>query len=427
MSDLSVEADETGQAAASLQASVRPASTALTFAIIAGAAFALYLISAIGLQARHATMHFGADSHLFAPLAEGMAYERVARFHPVTVLLASAWMAALRPLTVWVSAPALLKAMFATVGALGVWAALAALAALVPRRQALAWGAIYAASLGIWYFSSIEESKIVTATLCTAYIAAYVRMRERWSQRGCVLLTAILLLACLNEIVSGVLLVIPAVDTFARRGWDLRALRWVAIHALAFPVALLTLEVVVNGWWLPRTSDAESASHLSMLLFYLARNEYSFADLYAFVLNWLFFNIAVPAPDARLWVAGMPYHGSYFEPALSQYVFALLPAGTAAVFLTIVGASVLSRERTQQWQADRGLLFALAVYSLLRGAFFLLFNPREVLLFTPAVTPAHVLLLALPFAHSRFPAKAITAAAAAALLLVNNGAFIIAW
>jgi hypothetical protein len=132
MSDLSVEADETGQAAASLQASVRPASTALTFAIIAGAAFALYLISAIGLQARHATMHFGADSHLFAPLAEGTAYERVARFHPVTVLLASAWMAVLRPLTVWVSAPALLKAMFATVGALGVWAALAALAALVP-------------------------------------------------------------------------------------------------------------------------------------------------------------------------------------------------------------------------------------------------------------------------------------------------------
>jgi hypothetical protein len=425
MTNLSVEADATGQAATPSQSSARQTGSILSFAVIAMAAFSLYLISAVWLQARHATMHFGADSHLYAPLADGTAFERVVRFHPVTVVLASAWMTATKPLTIWFGAPVLLKAMFAAVGALGVWAALAALSALLPRRQALPWGLVYAASFGIWYFSGIEESKIVTATLCAAYIAVYLRLRERWSTAGCAFLTVILLVACLNEVVSGLLLVIPAVDTFVRRGWDLGALRWIAVHGLAGPVAFLILELAVNGWWVPRGSDAEGASHLGMLLFYVTRNDYSLATLYGFVLNWLLFNIAAPAPDARLWVAGMPYYGSYFEPALSQYVFAVVPAAVGAAFLTIVTASIVARERSEGQHADAGLLFALAAYSLLRGAFFLLFNPREVLLFTPAVTLAHVLLLALPFAQSRFPAKAAVATAAAALLLVNNGAFII--
>lgn len=415
-----------GQVATVDRAADQRASNTLAFAIITCAAFVLYMASAVGLQARHATMHFGADSHLYAPLAEGTVFERVVRFHPVTVVLASAWMTILKPLTAWVSAPVLLKAMFAAIGAMGVWAALSALSALVPRGQALAWGIVYAVSLGIWYFSGIEESKIVTATLSTAYLAVYLRVRERSSSVGVVLLTVVLLVACLNEIVSGFLLMVPAVDTFMRRGWDLRALRWIAVHGLAGPAALVILEVVVNGWWVPRGTEAEGGSHVSMLLYHLARNDYSFASLYAFVLNWLFFNIAAPSAEAHLWVAGLPYYGSYFKPVLGQYVSAVVPAGLAALFMTMAAAAILARDRETGCSAPHSsLLLGLAAYSLVRGTFFFLFNPSEVLLFTSAVTLAHVLLLAVPFARSRVPAKAGVVMAAAALLLVNNGAFII--
>src|SRR5262245_62001992 len=118
--------------------------------------------------------------------------------------------------------------MFAAAGAVGVWAAMWAFAAVVPRRYVLPLGAIYAVTLGVWYFSSVEESKAITAALTALYIATYLRLRTRWTLRGAVLLTAILLLACLNEIVAGFLVLVPAVDTLVRRGWDVRHGRWIA-------------------------------------------------------------------------------------------------------------------------------------------------------------------------------------------------------
>ena len=46
---------------------------------------------------------------------------------------------------------------------------------------------IYAVSFGVWYFASIEESKIVTATLSALYIAIYLHLRDDWTMRGAVL------------------------------------------------------------------------------------------------------------------------------------------------------------------------------------------------------------------------------------------------
>ena len=153
----------------------------------------------------------------------------------------------LSPLTLWITPQHLLKAMFAAIGALGVGAAMWAFAAVVPRRHVLVCGLIYASSLGVWYFSSIEESKIVTASLSALYIAVYLHLRDHWSRPRAALLTAILLLACLNEIVAGFLIIIPIVDTLVRRGWDWRHGWWIAVHGLVGPIALFILEFVVNG------------------------------------------------------------------------------------------------------------------------------------------------------------------------------------
>jgi hypothetical protein len=400
-------------------------SNAVLFALVAGAAFGLYLFSALSLQVRNETMHFGADAHLYASLAHGTVFDRVVRFHPVTIALAAAWMAVVKPLAVWVAPQILLKAMFAAIGALGVWAAMSAFAVVMPRRQAAIWGGVYATSLGVWYFSSIEESKIVTATLCALYIALYLHLREQWTTRGALLLTAVLLIACLNEIVSGFLVVIPLVDTLIRQGWDFRRTWWIGVHALAGPLALVILEGAINGWLIPEGRDAEGASHFSMLFFYLAKNEFSVSSLYAFGLNWLFFNIAAPAPDARLWVPGLLYHGSYFEPALASYLSSPACAALAGMLGVLAVASVLPRYRARIAANATSILFALLAYSLLRGAFFFVFNPREPLLFTPAVTLAHMLMLGIPFAASRIPAKSVLLTALAALLLIANGAFII--
>lgn len=442
MTDLSTDVKVAGARAQYTGKPTEPTSNVILFALVAGAAFVLYWGSSFVLDARNATTHFGADSWYFAELAQGNVFarvssnyflDRVMRFHPTTVVMAAAWMQVLNPVTQWVTPLHLLKAMFAAIGAVGVWAALSAFAAVLPRGYAVLLGIIYATSFGVWYFSSFEESKIVTAALSALYIAGYLHVRKNWTMRGAVVLTAILLIACLNEMVSGFLVIIPVVDTLVQRGWDWRQGRWIAVHALAGPVAFAIIEGVIFGRVVAVTHP-EGSSHFGMLIAYVSKNAYSFSDLYAFVVNWLFFNVAAPTPDASFGVPpGANYKGyafkGYFEPALSNYVLSPASAGVAVLFCALGVASVLPRYRArirdEGANAIAALLWALAAFTLLRGAFFFVFNPREPMLFSPAVTLPHLLMIGVPFVASKLPAKHIWLGVFAVLLVIANGAFIV--
>ncbi len=131
----------------------------IIFVLVPAIAFCLYLLSSLQLQQNGANGFFGADSNLYITLAKGQVYDRVVRFHPVTVYLSLAWMKIVSPLTLWIAPHYLLKALFAGIGAIGVWAAQIAFAAAVPRRYIIVSSIIYATSFGVWYFASIEESK----------------------------------------------------------------------------------------------------------------------------------------------------------------------------------------------------------------------------------------------------------------------------
>jgi len=396
-------------------------------------AFALYWSSSFVLQARNATTHFGADSWYFAELAGGDVIsriagnyylDRIARFHPTTVAMAAAWMKIVNPLTGWISPLHLLKAMFAAVGAFGVWAAMSAFAAVMPRRYVVLFGIIYAFSFGVWYFASIEESKIVTASLSALYIASYLHLRKSWTTRRAVVLTAILLLACLNEMVSGFLAVIPTIDTLVRRGWDWRHGKWIAAHALAGPIAFVIIEGGMYGR-LVAESHPEGASHVAVLIFYVSRNYYSLATLYSFVVNWLFFNIAAPTPDALYDIPASAIYKGYFEPSLTNYFFSPVSAGLVALASVMFVASALRRYRAETSGYQPDILLALAAFTFIRAAFFFVFNPAEPLLFSPAVTLANMIIVAAPFTTSNFPAKRTFLAAFAGLLFFTNGAFIV--
>jgi hypothetical protein len=408
-------------------APARASSRHAQFVLIALAAFALYWVSALVLQQRGGTTHFGADAHLYSRLVDGSVDDRVTRFHPLTTALAAVWMKVLGPLSPWITPQTLLKAMFAAAGALGVWAALWAFAAVVPRRYVVLLGSIYATSLGVWYFSSIEESKIISTTLAGLYIAAYLHLRPNWTLRGALLLTAILLLASLNEVIAGFLVVIPAVDTLVQRGWDaLRQGRWIVWHALAAPLALLFLEGVVNGHLVSAGTNDEGGSHLSMLIFYVTQNDFSAATIYEFVAKWLFFNMAAPSIDATQH-PGLPGTvAGDFELSLANYFSSPLSIALVALFGLMLAAIVWPRGREDGAAAvPAGLLLALGAFALIRAVFFLIFNPGECLLFSSGTTLTHLLLLGIPFAASRFPAKQCILAASAALLLIVNGSFMI--
>ena len=401
-----------------------PRQLDLAKGLVVIAAFVLYWAASFALQAHGATLHFGADAHLYDDLIQGTAVDRVVRFHPVTVAMALSWLKLLDPLTYWVTPHQLLKAMFAAVGAVGVWAAMAASAILFQRRYVVLWGIIYAASFGVWYFSSIEESKIVTVTLTALYIAVYLRLRENWTPLRAVLLTAILLVACLNEIVSCFLVAIPAVDTLVRHGWDWRQLRWIGAHALTAPIAFGVLEVLVGRLLLGAAPEGEGKSHFSMLIFYVLKNNYDAGRIYAFVLNWFFFNLIAPGPYPR---CAVPPCGGYFDAVFTTYYTSPFSAGAIASLGVLLVAGWMPRYRPPFSRDVAAILLGLLAYAMARCLFFLVFNPGEALLFSPAVTLPHILLIGMAFLSSPFPAKGAVLGALAVFLSLTNGAFIFAW
>jgi hypothetical protein len=402
-------------------ADARERMSMLVPVLLALAAFAVYWRSAVILDGRSTTAMFGADSPHYEYLRQSMVNDRAARFHPLTIVLGLGWMKLLAPLTVWMTPAVLLNGMFAAIGAIGVWASTVTCAALLPRRVALLGGVLYAASLGVWYFSAIEESKIVTATLSVLYITAYVRLRERWTVAGAAGLSVILAMACLNEIVSAGLVAIPVVDAMARRGFEARREQWIVAHAMVVPTVWFFLEVFVNGRLIPESALAEGQSHFNMLLYYLAKNDYSLASIYSFILNWLFFNIAAPTPTAPLWAQ----FGGYFIPEFTNYFRSLPTIGVIASLAVIAVASVLPAYRGRDLGTAGALLLALAAYGLVRAAFFFFFNPAEPMLFSPAVTLVHWLILLVPFAASRFPAKGTVLSVLAICLVAANTGLIL--
>ncbi|HEY7551632.1 MAG TPA: hypothetical protein VH913_19200 [Hyphomicrobiaceae bacterium] len=394
------------------------------FVLVPLAAFAVYWLSSLLIEAANATILFGSDSPLYAWLVKGEMVDRVTRFHPVTVVLELAWMKLLAPVTLWITPQNVLKALFAATGAAGTWAAMRAFAAVVPRRQVALWGAIYAASFGVWFFSSIEESKIVTATLSALYIALYLDLRQNRTPRGTALLTLVLLLGCFNEIVAGFLVAIPLVDTLLRCGWDRRAFRWVAVHALTPPAALAFLELVVNGHVVAGTADPEGASHFSMLFYYAAANKLDAWTVHYFLANWLFYNLAAPTYYASHVFPNWPQN-KYFDPELINYFSSPVSAALVVLFAVILLACLLRRCRAASLRGSGSILLALLAYAVLRGAFFFAVYPYESLLFSSSVTLAHLLLIAIPFSASRFPAKQRLLGVVAILLIVTNGTFIV--
>jgi hypothetical protein len=404
--------------------SIRTASLPV-LVVAASSAFGLYWLSSLALQARNATTHFGADAHVYALLAQGVAVDGLTRFHPVTIVLGLVWMKLANQLAPWIAPAHVLKALFAAVGAVGVWGALSAFAAVMPRRYAVLFGIIFAISLGIWYYASIEESKIVTTTLSALYIATYLKLRKNWTRRGVVLLTAILLAACLNEIVAAFLVVIPVVDALVQRGFGLRHGWWIAAHSIAVLLAFALLEFVVNGWLVAAEANPSRTSHLSMLLYYLSRNEFSIASVNEFLMQWLFFNIAAPTRDATYGADSSLHFAGNFPPTLANYFASPVSAGLVVLTAVIGLATLGPRHRPADGDDSVAILLALLAYALLRGAFFFVYLPGEPLLNSGATTLPHLLLLGIPFAASRLPAKRKLLAIFAVLLFITNGTFII--
>ena len=385
--------------------------------------FALYWVSSFSLESRDATTYFGADTWQYSILANGEVNERLIRLHPVTVALTLGWMKLLSPLSAWIAPLAMLKALFALTGALGAVAAIIAFNAFMPRREAVLWGVIYASSMSVWYFSSIEESKIVSATLVAIYIALYLHLRSNWTAKRAGLLIFVFFLACLNEIVAALLVAIPAVDEFTKHRFKLRAHAWVALHALAAPLALLILEFAIRRQVTADPTNPEGSGFIEIYLYYFSLNTLDQKTASDFLQRWFFFNIAAPEAEIN-YANASPGYGGDFEPSLLHYFESPVSAAFLVSFVAIIVAAFWYRDRRPERIRLGGILLAFGAYALARMIFFFLLLPGECLLHTTSVSLVHLLIVAAPFAASHFRYKSIALALAALFLFATNAIFI---
>lgn len=388
--------------------------------LVVGAAFVVYLLSALYLDTRDGTSYFGADPDYYELMARHAYDHTAARFHPGTVVLGLGWMKLFSPLEAWIAPHILLKAMFAAVGALGVLGAIVAFTVLLPRGYGLLGGMIYASSLGVWYFAAIPESKILTASLSALYIAVYVLYRDDWNARRTIGLNVILAVACFNEIVAGFLIAIPAVDAWLR-GMVWSRMRWIAVQVAVTLAALLVLEIFVNGWIVPESTSRAEQSHFALFIDYVLRFNYGPDKIHDFIASWFFFNLVAPTPHALWW----SQFGGYFEPSVAAYRWSPIAMVTMLVIGLLIVAPFLPGMRGASFGAANGLLLPLAAYAIVRAIFFVIFIPNESLLFSPAVTVPHWLFVLVPFAASNFPAKRAVLAVLCVLLFVTNAGFMV--
>ncbi len=390
---------------------------AMRVLFIAGFSALYWMISDI-LPSLWKASSFGADSNLYLSLAQGQPQDHVLRYHPLTVVLALGWMEIHKALSLSLSPGQWLNGLFALTGALGVWAAISAFAAIIERHHALLWGLVYAVSLGVWYSSAIPESKILSCSLSAVYIAAYMHFRDRMTGPRVLLLTVIMAMACLNEIVAAFMAAIPFLDIAIRDGLVWKRFRWVVIHALPAPATLIFLETVVKKFVTGDGTLAVEASHWELFLTYVALNDHSFSSLYGFILNWFVFSLAAPTQYAVASVPLWPEYNGYFETSILNYGRHPISA-LFIVILSLISVSAVLALRAGLPRATLGLLAGLLAYSLARGFVFFLFIPPEALLYAPSVALPHLLILAILFAHSPFRAKtaAISALALSAFIV----------
>jgi hypothetical protein len=396
----------------------------LAYSLIAFCAFGLYVMSALVLQHHNRSSGFGADSVLYVNIAYGDVADRIWQFHPLTAGVAAAWTAVFSPLSAWIAPHYILIALFALIGAAGVLAAFFAFEAVVQRRHVLICGLIYAVSLGVWYFASIAESKILTASLSTLYIAIYLHLRERWSQRLALALTAVLAAACANESVSAFLLVIPVLDHLLQRGPTLRGGRWIAAHALAAPLVVVPLVLAFAPAAPASAANPESGSAFDMFWFYARISDHGLESLYGFLLNWIFFNIAAPSSNALAAIPAWPFYQGYFEPSFLNYMDSPISETLIILALLILFGPFVPEWRPLSVRAP-GIAWPLFAFIALRGTFFFVFNPAEVMLFSAAVTLPLLILALGSFSVSRVPGRMAVLAVFAVLLLANNLRFVI--
>jgi len=378
----------------------RPARAAsfifgVAIAVLVAASFAIYMRSSFLIVAAQLPASFGADANLYYGIVTGDVSERIAKFHPITIWLAVGWMHLMGPVGVaaQLNPQLILMALFALVGALGIVPAAIAFSTVTERRNAFCLAAIYAFALGIWYFSAIPESKIVTATLASLYVALYMRYRDDAQSTKPFFLYALMAIACLNEIASAALILIPFVDALLMGRLRAR-LAFLATNALIIMASLFALEAIINPHFAQETQTLEGENFLSMFRYYASLGDHSIGSLYAFALNWLFFNIAAPAAATNFVDPLYPGYVGYFAPAFSGYFMRPMSIMLLVPFLALV-ALVLIDWKTALPDRNRSLLIALSAYSASRAAFFFMFNPAEALLFSPAATLAHLVICAI--------------------------------
>jgi len=311
--------------------------------------------------------------------------------HPITAKLMEfyrGFISILLPITI---TPFVMKLLFSFFGAINVMIVHSICSMFFSRYRSVLVAVCYGFSLSVWYFSSVPESYVFSATLYSLYFWYFIKHCSDLRLIKVLILLGLLTLALLNDISSVYLLLLPFVYYNKKIITDKKIRSYFLLHV--FFIFACCVVIKINEW-----PVVEFYSNM--------RNDFSVTsfikdDFIEPLLNLLFFSIGAPSHEVTYAPRMLPYYPGYFQPSVWGYMSQIV---TAIFFVFYSGLMIIALTRVQLIKHNKFIIpFIIFLFARYLSIIFL--NPGEAFLFTMLSTLPLLLVLFCLFDSAQFRYK----------------------
>jgi len=282
------------------------------------------------------------------------------------------------------------KFLFSFFGAINVMIVYRIFLMFFNRYKSFLFTVCYGFSLSVWYFSSVPESYVISATLYSLYFWYFIKHCSDLRLMKVLILLGILAFAICNDISSVFLLFLPLIYFNKEIITNKRIRSYFLLHVF-FLVALCIMFKFL-GW--------------DVVKFFLIQREgygpssYVLSDFIEPFLNVIFFSVGAPSHETSYAPRLLSFNSAFFKPTLLGYMDHIV---TAIFFIFYGSLMIIALSRVQLIKHNK-FIIPFIVFIAARYLSIVFFNPGEAFLFTTLSTLPLLLILFCLFdtAHFRY-------------------------
>jgi len=313
--------------------------------------------------------------------------------HPLTTWLIKSYRGLIEGMFhVTASIPAM-KFLFSFFGAINIVIVYSICTMFFNRYRSVLYTACYGFSLSVWYFSSVPESYVISATLYSLYIWYFIKHSSDLRLTQVLISLGILTLALLNDISSVFLLLLPLTYYNKKIITDKKIRRFFLLHVFFF----------LASWFVIKFQQWPLVEFYSNMRNDFSVKSFMINDFMEPLLNVTFFSIGAPSHEVSYAPRMLPHYPGYFVPSLWGYMNHIV---TAIFFVFYSGFIMIALSRIHLIKHNK-FIIPFIIFIIARYVSIIFVNPGEAFLFTILSTLPLLLVLFFLFDMTNFKYKGI--------------------